>query len=208
MKMTNAAVEIIIKETFDNILHLRRIKGAEYSEEGDALANFRRNGADMTLPMEMIWRVFAGKHWDAVSQHVRDISSGITRILSEPIEGRIDDLIMYLCLLKAILCERRCQTETGASSEISKATTTWAELAARVIELEGELARMRTSLTPMSAVERAQLLAERQRKHYEERKGVLPEMTFRDAECHARAARRSAQSYVKVEPVCLVEGAG
>jgi hypothetical protein len=54
------------------------------------------------------------------------------------------------------------------------------ELAARVIELEGELARMRTSRTPMSAVERALLLAERQRKHYEKRKGVLPEMTFRD----------------------------
>jgi hypothetical protein len=64
---------------------------------------------------------------------------------------------------------------------------TCVELAARVIELEGELARMRISRTPMSAVERDRLLAERQHKHYEERKGVLPEMTFRDAECHARA---------------------
>jgi hypothetical protein len=56
-----------------------------------------------------------------------------------------------------------------------------AELAARVIELEDELARIRTSLTPMSAVRRARLLAERQRKHYEERKGMLLEMIFRGA---------------------------
>jgi hypothetical protein len=45
------------------------------------------------------------------------------------------------------------------------------ELAARVIELEGELARMKILRTSMSAVERARLLAERQRKHYEEGKG-------------------------------------
>jgi hypothetical protein len=181
MPMSHAAVEIIIKETFDKILHLCRIKGAEYSEEDDALANFRRNGADVNQPMEVVWRVYAGKHWDAVSLHIRDISSGATRILSEPIEGRIDDLIMYLCLFKAMLCERRCQTESsGASSEFSKASAMTGfvcprcvELAARVIELEGELARMRTSLTPMSAVKRARLLAERQRKYYAERKGVL-----------------------------------
>jgi hypothetical protein len=60
------------------------------------------------------------------------------------------------------------------------------ELTARVIELEGELARMRTSLTSMSAVERDRLLAERQHKHYEERKGVLPEMTY------ARGAKEQA----------------
>jgi hypothetical protein len=107
MPMSNAAVEIIIKETFDNISHLRRIKGAEYSEEDDALANFRRNGEDVGMPMEVIWRVYAGKHWDALSQHVRDVSNGTRRVLSEPIEERIDDLIVYLCLFKAMLRERQ-----------------------------------------------------------------------------------------------------
>jgi hypothetical protein len=49
-------------------------------------------------------------------------------------------------------------------------------LAARVIELEGELARMKIARTPMSAVERARLLAERQRKHYEKRKAAAQEI--------------------------------
>jgi hypothetical protein len=107
MKTSSAAVEIIIKETFDNILHLRRIKEAEYSEEGDALSNFRRNGEGMGMPMEVVWRVYAGKHWDALSQHVRDVGNGTRRVLSEPIEERIDDLIVYLCLFKAMLRERQ-----------------------------------------------------------------------------------------------------
>jgi len=104
--MTNVEVEELIKDTFDRILHLREVKAAEYSEDGDALSNFRRNGEDMGLPMEVVWRVYAGKHWDALSQHVRDIGNGTRRVLSEPIESRIDDLIVYLCLFKAMLRER------------------------------------------------------------------------------------------------------
>jgi hypothetical protein len=104
--MTNAEVEELIKDTFDCILHLREVKAAEYSEDSDVLSNFRRNGEDMGVPMEVIWRVYAGKHWDALSQYVRDIGNGTRRVLSEPIESRIDDLILYLCLFKAMLRER------------------------------------------------------------------------------------------------------
>jgi hypothetical protein len=116
--MTNVEVDELIKDTFDRILHLREVKAAEYSEDSDALSNFRRNGEDMGIPMEVVWRVYAGKHWDALSQHVRDIGNGTRRVLSEPIESRIDDLIVYLCLFKAMLRERSCRTESsGASSE-------------------------------------------------------------------------------------------
>ncbi len=116
--MTNAEVEVLIKDTFDRILHLHEVKAAEYSEDSDALSNFRRNGEDMGMPMEVVWRVYAGKHWDALSQYIRDISNGTRRVLSEPIESRIDDLIVYLCLFKAMLRERSYRTESsGASSE-------------------------------------------------------------------------------------------
>jgi hypothetical protein len=116
--MTNVEIEELIKDTFDRILHLHEVKAAEYSKDSDVLSNFRRNGADMGLPMEVIWRVYAGKHWDALSQYVRDIGNGTRRVLSEPIESRIDDLIVYLCLFKAMLRERSCRTESsGASSE-------------------------------------------------------------------------------------------
>jgi hypothetical protein len=41
--MTHEELESVIRETFDNVLQLRRIKGVEYSEQNDALANFRHN---------------------------------------------------------------------------------------------------------------------------------------------------------------------
>jgi hypothetical protein len=106
MTTTNAEMKNIIRATFDQVLKLREIKGSEYSEDGDALSNFRRNAADMEMEMETVWRVYAGKHWDAISQHVRDIQQGRQRDLSEPMENRVDDLIVYLCLFKAMLRER------------------------------------------------------------------------------------------------------
>jgi hypothetical protein len=108
--MTNVEIEELIKDTFNRILHLRKVKAAEYSEDSDVLSNFRRNGEDMGLPMEVVWRVYAGKHWDALSQYVRDIGNGTRRVLSEPIESRIDDLIVYLCLFKAMLRARSCRS--------------------------------------------------------------------------------------------------
>ena len=69
----------------------------------------------MGVPMEVIWRVNAGKHWDALSQYVRDIGNGTRRVLSEPIESRIDDLILYLCLFKAMLRERSARHVGGTA---------------------------------------------------------------------------------------------
>jgi hypothetical protein len=105
--MTNLEMEVLIDETFKKILELRRRKGAEYSEEDDALSNFRRDAAEHDMPMELIWRIFTGKHWDAISQYVKDIVNGTKRKLSEPIESRIDDMIVYLILLKAMIKERK-----------------------------------------------------------------------------------------------------
>ena len=105
--MTNEDLNQMICETFKKILDLRRVKGGEYSEDNDALSNFRRNAEDLEMEMEAVWRVYAGKHWDALSQYVRDVQSNFKRELSEPIESRIDDLILYLCLFKAMVRERR-----------------------------------------------------------------------------------------------------
>lgn len=92
---------------------LREKKGAEYAgtHVDDCLANFKRNAIDCGLSMEQIWRVYAGKHWDAVNQYIRDTSVGTVRDNMEPIDGRIDDLLVYLMLLKAMVIERREERE-------------------------------------------------------------------------------------------------
>jgi hypothetical protein len=72
-----------------------------------SLSNFRKNAAEIGVEMETIWRIYARKHFDAVMLYLRDLQVGVTRARSEPIEGRIDDLMVYLILLRAMLRERQ-----------------------------------------------------------------------------------------------------
>lgn len=96
----------LIERTFEKVRELGRLKGGEYSGDDDRLANFRRNAKDLGLPYEAIWRVYAAKHWDAVGQYIRDIVNGTTRERMEGLDGRVDDLIVYLLLFKAMLEEK------------------------------------------------------------------------------------------------------
>lgn len=105
-KFTHAEWDKLLKETIDAIYLLSTMKGGEYAAEGDRLDNFRRNGADCGVPMEVCWRIYAGKHWDSISTYVRDMQSGKDRVRSESILGRADDLIVYLILFKAMCKER------------------------------------------------------------------------------------------------------
>jgi len=82
------------------------LKGGEYAGDHDRLDNFRRNGANLGLPMEVIWGVYAAKHWDAIGTYIRDLTTGKTRERMEPISGRVDDLLVYLILFKCMIIER------------------------------------------------------------------------------------------------------
>jgi hypothetical protein len=96
----------IVAETWETIVELSKKKGGEYSGDHDRLENFRRNGTRLSLPMEVIWSVYAAKHWDAITQYVADLNAGKTRPRMESLKGRCDDLIVYLILFKAMLHER------------------------------------------------------------------------------------------------------
>lgn len=96
----------LLAKTIKQIEHLSVAKGGEYAGDDDRLANFRRNAEAAGCSMELCWRIYAGKHWDAVSQFIKDLQTGKERERSEPIQGRLDDLIVYLVLMKAIMEER------------------------------------------------------------------------------------------------------
>lgn len=110
--MVNAPVylhseyQALVNKTVEAIQQLSEQKGGEYAGDVDRLANFRRNADNLGLLMEQIWAVYAGKHWDAIQQYVKDLGEGKTRPRMEPIQGRMDDLIVYLILMKAITEER------------------------------------------------------------------------------------------------------
>lgn len=96
----------LVAESVQTIRLLEKVKGGEYAGDDDRLENFRRNGKAIGVPMEVIWRVYAGKHWDSITQYIKDIQTGKDRTRSEPMLGRFDDLAVYAILGKAIYLER------------------------------------------------------------------------------------------------------
>ena len=110
----------LVEETVANIKKLSALKGGEYAGDDDRLANFRRNAEALGLSMESVWAVYAAKHWDAVMQYVKDLNSGRDRVRLEPLSGRLDDIIVYCILFKAMLDER--DTSTLVESTFSTLT--------------------------------------------------------------------------------------
>jgi hypothetical protein len=103
----------IIRKTIITIESLSKLKGGEYAGDDDRLANFKRNAIALHLEPEQIWAVYTAKHWDAVMQYVRDIATHTTRTRLESIEGRLDDLVLYCILMKAIVQERAEENKKG-----------------------------------------------------------------------------------------------
>lgn len=103
--MNQSDMDIILRTSFSAIEQLMATKGNEYAGNSDRLANFRRQAIALGLRPEQIWAVYAAKHWDAIQSYVKNLSAETRPVLSEPIEGRIDDLLTYLLLFKGMLAE-------------------------------------------------------------------------------------------------------
>lgn len=110
--MKHADFDKIVNKTIAGIQALQKVKGGEYATDSDRLANFKRNAINLGLKPEQVWAVYAGKHWDAIQTFVRDMAEGKEdRPRSESIEGRIDDLIVYLLLFKGLLVDSNTNTK-------------------------------------------------------------------------------------------------
>lgn len=97
---------LLLEGIYHEVCKLVDLKGGEYSGDDDRLANFRRNAERLGLDYRQVWAVYAGKHWDALMQYVKDVGTNTTRIRTEPLRGRAIDLIVYLTLLIAMLEEK------------------------------------------------------------------------------------------------------
>lgn len=93
--MTPERFAALFEESIEKCRRMAVVKGGEYAPGGDRLANFKTNGEMLGLPPLAIWAVYAGKHWDSIRNFVKDHNKGKDRERSEPIEGRLIDLIVY-----------------------------------------------------------------------------------------------------------------
>lgn len=103
--MTGEEFRAKVREHMEGILRLNETKGRDYTRGGDdAFDNFRRHAAELGLAPEQVWAVYANKHWDAVMTFIRNIADDGYQP-SEAVDGRIDDLILYLFLLREMIHE-------------------------------------------------------------------------------------------------------
>lgn len=98
--MKKSDFQILLRNQFEEISALTATKGNEYAQSDDQLANFRRWSADSGTSPETVLMVFMNKHLDSIKGYIRGDTT-----LSESIESRIDDSILYLILLKAMVTE-------------------------------------------------------------------------------------------------------
>lgn len=103
--MNQADFNKLVEDTIAATAQLLVVKGGEYAGSDDRLGNFKR-GAELTgcTPLQVAF-VYMSKRYDAVATAIRDQATGNERPRSEPIGGRLDDLINYCLLVKALFAE-------------------------------------------------------------------------------------------------------
>jgi hypothetical protein len=96
---TRADVAKLMDEVFAQCQATRDAGQKEYAhDEGNALRNFEQTGAELQIPREKVWYIFAKKHWDGVLAWING-----HRSQREDVRGRIKDMIVYLVLLWAMV---------------------------------------------------------------------------------------------------------
>lgn len=96
---SRADVAKLMDDIFVQCQQTRAAAHLEYAhEEENALRNFEQTGADLSIPREKVWWIFAKKHWDGVLAWING-----HRSQREDVRGRIKDLIVYLVLLWAMV---------------------------------------------------------------------------------------------------------
>lgn len=103
--MNKDEFDLLVQETYTESAKLLIMKGGEYAGSEDRLANFKRGAVLSGCSPLQVALIYLSKHYDAVATYVRDDAGGIDRPRSESIEGRLDDLLNYAILMKALVRE-------------------------------------------------------------------------------------------------------
>lgn len=104
--MQQQQFEALIKRIHKETMELHAAKGREYAGDADRLAHFKRGAALTGVEPLTVLFIYMSKHYDALATYIRDRQAGSTApVLSEPITGRIADLINYCMLAWALIEE-------------------------------------------------------------------------------------------------------
>lgn len=89
-------------KTVEDIFKINDTKGADYAGDEDALGNFKDAARMLGISPEQVWAVYAHKHISAIMSFCQK-----GQVESEPIEGRIHDVMVYCVLLLGLIEDRK-----------------------------------------------------------------------------------------------------
>lgn len=139
----------LLTKTYNSLVDLTGTKGQEYAGSRDQLANFKRLSEQLKMRPEAVLWVYLTKHLDSLSSYIRGLNRPTKPTLSEPIEGRIDDAILYLCLLKALVAEREGGNSTPCPTfEKSEPDVDWPTRASTIRNWQERVARWADGVYP------------------------------------------------------------
>ncbi len=99
--MTRDEVKSAMDKVFAECMKLREAAQKEYAhEESNAFANFEDDARSLKISREAVLSVFANKHWRGIRAYITGHKSQ-----REDVRGRINDMIVYLCLLRGMVDE-------------------------------------------------------------------------------------------------------
>jgi hypothetical protein len=99
--MTQGEMQAVMADVFAECNRLRGEGQREYAHlQSNAFANFERLAEDLELDRKHILWVYAMKHRDGIASYIKGHKSQ-----REDVRGRINDLIVYLCLLRGMIDE-------------------------------------------------------------------------------------------------------
>jgi hypothetical protein len=91
-----------MKRTFEVCEQIAKAKGEDYTRgDQDALINFKESAKESGVDPKVVCYIFMRKHWTAIGNYVK--TNGTSQ--SEPIEGRIHNLINYAVLMLGLIIE-------------------------------------------------------------------------------------------------------
>lgn len=115
-----------------NALHaelslLFAVKSGEYAADADKLANFRGAANRLGMLPEQVLLTYLDKHYAALCNYIRDLATNRVRPRSEPIRGRVMDIMVYCTLFLAMEQERSALSAAVEDSDRTRNRLNWEE---------------------------------------------------------------------------------
>lgn len=99
--MTNVELAIVMGKVFEECCTLREAGQKEYAhKDTNAFTNFERVSERLGISREHVLLVYMEKHMDGIHSYVKG-----HRSQRESVTGRINDVIVYLVLLRGMVEE-------------------------------------------------------------------------------------------------------